>query len=421
MRIILYTGKGGVGKTTTSAATALRLADRGLKKLLLSTDSAHSLGDALGLQLSGEPSPIAPGLDAVQIDTQRRFEAAWHEVQRYLLELLNQGGVDPITAEELTVLPGIEEVLALLAVRDYAEHGRWDVLVLDCAPTAETLRLLALPEALAWYLQRVFPLHRTLARGIRPLTALLGRGSAIPPESAFDAVLRLTDELAGVRAMLADPRLCSVRLVLTPEAVVTAKARRTFTALALYGYQVDEVVANRIFPAAPDGSAWQQSWVSAQATELAAIRDSFAGLPLRQLGYRPREPIGLTALREVADELYGAQPGSDPAASVEAGPLLSVTVLAEPDLTEQDGTGQDRTGQDVIGPRYQLSVNLPLAERGEVSASRSGDELIVTVAGNRRVLALPSGLRRCEVTGGSVGDGQLVLWFRPDPRFWRPA
>jgi arsenite-transporting ATPase len=399
VRIILFTGKGGVGKTTTSAATALRLADRGLKTLLLSTDSAHSLADALAVTLTGEPIAVAPGLDAVQIDTQGRLEAAWHELERYLLDLLSQGGVDPITAEELTLLPGIEEVLALLAVRELAEQGRWDVLVLDCAPTAETLRLLALPEALSWYLQRVFPLHRKLAKGMRPLSALLGRGSAIPPESAFDAVVRLAEELAGVQQLLADPQVSSVRLVLTPEAVVTAEARRTFTALALYGYRVDEVVANRVFPQSPDGSAWQRSWVSAQASELAAIEDSFAGLPIRQVAYRPGEPVGLGALREVAVELYGDEPGLDPAAITDAGPLLEVTAV-----TDQE---------------FQLSLHLPLADKGEVAASRSGDELIVTVAGHRRVLALPSVLRRCEVVGGSVADGRLLLRFQPDPRYWR--
>jgi arsenite-transporting ATPase len=402
VRVLLYTGKGGVGKTTTSAGTALRLADRGVKTLLLSTDAAHSLADALGQPLGPEPTPVAPGLDAAQLDTQRRFEAAWHELERYLIELLSQAGTDSITAEELTVLPGIEEVLALLAVHELAGRGRWDAVVLDCAPTAETLRLLALPGALGWYLQRVFPLHRTLARGLRPLTALIGRPGAMPPDSVFDAVLGLSQQLAAVQAMLTDPAVTSVRLVLTPEAVVTAEARRTFTALALYGYQVDEVVVNRVFPDSVDGSDWQRSWVTAQHKQLTAIEDSFAGLPLRRVPYRPVEPVGLPALREVADELYGAQPGSDPAALAEAGPLMELSEQAE----------------DADGARYRLSLNLPLADRGEVSASRSGDELVVTVAGHRRVLALPSVLRRCEVTGGSVADGRLVLRFRPDPRLW---
>ncbi len=405
MRIVLFTGKGGVGKTTTSAATALRLADRGLKTLLLSTDSAHSLADALGLRLGGEPTEVLPGLDAVQIDTQQRLEAAWRDLEGYLISLLTRGGLDPVSAEELTVLPGIDEVLGLLAVRQLADSGRWDALVVDCAPTAETLRLLALPEALGWYLQRVFPVHRKLARGVRPLTALLGRGDAIPPEAAFDAIVRLADELASVQAMLADRAVSSVRLVLTPEAVVTAEARRTFTALALYGFRVDEVIANRVFPATDGGSDWQRGWVAAQAEQLAAIADSFAGLPVRQAGYRHREPVGLAALREVATDLYGDLPGADPVAvGGDAGPLMTVRA------GEGDGLDQE----------FLLTLALPLAARGEVRASRSGDDLIVTVLGHRRVLALPSVLRRCQVSGASVSDGELILRFRPDPQYWRP-
>jgi arsenite/tail-anchored protein-transporting ATPase len=404
MRVILFTGKGGVGKTTTSAATAFRLADRGMKTLLLSTDSAHSLSDALDLPLSGEPIEVVSSLHAVQIDTQRRFEAAWHELQRYLLELLAQGGADPITAEELTILPGIEEILALLAVRDLAASGRWDALVVDCAPTAETLRLLALPEALGWYLQRVFPLHRNLARGMRPLATMLGRGGAIPPNAVFEAILRLADELDSVRALLIDPEVTSVRMVLTPEAVVIAEARRTFTALALYGYRVDEVVANRVFPSqAGHSSGWQRHWVAAQAEQLAAIEESFAGLPVRRLTYRAGEPIGAEALRAVAADLYGPLPGDDPGQLRTGVQLLTVS---------SDPAGEDDR------PGFTLTMLLPLAARGEVEATRSGDELVVTVGSHRRVLTLPSVLRRCSVSSGSVTDGRLVLQFVPDPQRW---
>src|SRR5579875_1032667 len=215
MRVVLFTGKGGVGKTTTAAATALRLADRGVKTLLLSTDTAHSLADALCAELADEPSEVAPGLSALQLDTQGRLEAAWRDVQGYLLDLLTRSGVDPITADELTVLPGVDEVLALLGVRELAASGDWDAVVVDCAPTAETLRLLALPEALGWYLERVFPAQRRFARSIRPFAALLGRGDTIPPDDLFAALVRLADELAGVRELLADPATTSVRLVLT--------------------------------------------------------------------------------------------------------------------------------------------------------------------------------------------------------------
>ncbi|MGH8860494.1 MAG: ArsA family ATPase, partial [Jatrophihabitantaceae bacterium] len=308
MRIVLFTGKGGVGKTTTASATALRLADRGMKTLLLSTDVAHSLADALDVVLDGEPTEVAPSLWAVQIDTQSRFEAAWRDVQSFLIDMLARSGVDPITADELTVLPGVEEVLALLAVRELAIAGDWDALVVDCAPTAETLRLLALPEALTWYLHKVFPAHRRLAKGIRPIATLLGRGEVIPPDNLFEALLRLNDDLAGVQQLLGDPAITSVRLVLTPESVVAAEARRTFTALALYGYSVDLIVANRVFPSGED--EWRAGWARAQQAQLAAIRESFAGLPVRELPYRSSEPVGADALREMAEALYG---NGDPA------------------------------------------------------------------------------------------------------------
>lgn len=410
MRIVLFTGKGGVGKTTTSAATALRLADRGVRTLLLSTDSAHSLSDALDLPLTDEPVAVAPRLHAVQLDAQRRLEGAWREIESYLVGMLVQGGMDPVSAEELTVLPGVEEVLALLAVRELAAGEQWDALVLDCAPTAETLRLLALPDALGWYLQRILPMYRVLARGARPLAALLGHGATVPPDAVFEAITTLAADLAEVRALLTDHRKTSLRLVLTPEAVVLAEARRTFTALALYGYQLDDVVANRVIPRSPSASTWQQGWIDAQAEQLAAIGDSFAGLPVRRASYLPGEPIGCTALREVATELYGDLDGPaavDPLTTVAAADLMSVTAVP---ARAEDGE-----------PEFLLTLALPLAATADVQASRSGDDLIVTVTGHRRILALPSVLRRCVVVNGSVADGRLTLRFRPDPRDWRPT
>lgn len=389
MRIVLFTGKGGVGKTTTASATALRLADRGVKTLLLSTDTAHSLADALDVPLTGEPTEVVPSLWAVQIDTQSRFEAAWRDVQNFLTDLLSRGGVDPITADELTILPGVDEVLALLAVRELAMAGDWDALVVDCAPTAETLRLLALPEALTWYLQKVFPAQRRIAKGMRPIAAVLGRRDVIPPDSLFDSLLQLNDDLAGVRQLLGDPEVTSVRLVLTPEAVVAAEARRTFTALALYGYSVDLIVANRVFPAGDD--EWRQGWARAQQTQLASIRESFAGLPLSALPFRACEPVGVTALREVGSALYGELPGHDPAAAGAPTGLLKV---------------------DIDGSQYVLRMSLPLAERASVDAVRAGDDLVVTVGGHRRVLTLPSMLRRCVLVGGEFDGTQLRVRFR---------
>ncbi|MDQ6849304.1 MAG: ArsA family ATPase [Actinomycetota bacterium] len=392
MRLVLFTGKGGVGKTTAAAATALHLAERGVKTLLLSTDVAHSVADALDVPLTGEPGEVAPSLWAVHIDPQSRFEAAWRDVQVFLVEMLSRSGVDPITADELTILPGVEEVLALLAVRELALAGNWDALVVDCAPTAETLRLLALPEALSWYLQKVFPAQRRLVRGIRPIATMLGRGEGFPSDNVFAALLRLNDELAGVRQLLGDPSVTTARLVLTPESVVTAEARRTFTALALYGYSVDLIVANRVFDA--DGDAWRAGWARAQQKQLALIRESFAGVPVAEVPYRGTEPVGAPALREVAAALYG---GSDPLA---VGPVR--------ELLRVEPAGED----------FVLSLALPLAEKGAVDAARVGDDLVVTVAGHRRVLSLPSVLRRCAVVGGGFDGTTLRVRFRPDPRVW---
>ncbi len=390
MRVLLFTGKGGVGKTTAAAATGAEIARRGSKTLVLSCDPAHSLADALAVPLGPEPTEVDTGLFAMQVDTQRRFELRWSELQRYLADLFAKGGANPLQAEELTVLPGADEVLALLELRDQAASGRWDALVVDCAPTAETLRLLALPDALSWYMERVFPTHRRVLRGLR-LTRL--GGAALPGESVLDAFGALHEELADVRGLLAEPTTTSVRLVLTPESVVVAESRRTLTSLALYGYRVDSVVANRVFPAG-DGDPWLASWARAQAGQLADVRASFAGIPVRTLTYRPAEPVGLPALLDVAAELYGPD---DPLGPPAAGELVTV---------QADGDG------------YLLQVALPLATRDDVALARSGDELVLTVGGHRRLLSLPSVLRRCSVGGARFADGRLAVRFAPDPALW---
>jgi arsenite/tail-anchored protein-transporting ATPase len=393
VRVLLFTGKGGVGKTTAAASAAALAASRGRKTLVVSTDAAHSLGDALGTALGPEPTEIDAGLYGMQVDAQRRLEETWREVQDYLLSVLERSGVNPLEAEEMTVLPGAEEVLALLAVRDQVASGRFDAVVVDCAPTAETLRLLALPEALGWYMERIFPAHRRVARALNPLLTRTG-SAAVPSDTVFEAVQRLHGELAEVRALLTDSRSASVRLVLTPEAVVVAEARRTLTALALHGYRVDAVVANRVFPA-EGADEWRAGWVAAQQVQLDDVRASFAGLPLHLTPYRASEPLGLDELTRVGVETYG---DDDPMA------------LAEPvdELVRVDRTDDG----------FNLSLALPLADRSAIDLVRSGDELVVTVGGQRRLLALPSALRRCDVTGAALRDGRLGVSFVPDPALW---
>jgi arsenite-transporting ATPase len=361
--------------------------------LVLSTDAAHSLSDMLGVGSGDDPVEVEPGLCIAQVDTQRRFERSWAEVQNYLLSVLDSAGVDPIEAAELTVLPGAEEVLALLEVRDQVRSGRWDLVVVDCAPTAETLRLLALPEALGWYMDRVFPIERRVVRSLRPI---LGRvaGVPMPRDKVFDAVERLHEELAEVRAVLTDVGT-TVRLVLTPESVVVAEARRTLTSLSLYGYRVDAVVANRVFPTG-GADGWRSGWVQAQAAQLADVESSFAPLPVHRAPYLPVEPVGVESLVVLAQALYGdADPAAEPAAD---GPLAV-----------------ERSGDELI-----LTLALPFADREDMGLVRKGDELVVTVGSARRVLALPSALRRCTVAGAALRDGQLRVRFEPDPALWRP-
>ncbi|HYT10165.1 MAG TPA: ArsA family ATPase [Mycobacteriales bacterium] len=394
MRVVLFTGKGGVGKTTAAAATAALLAARGRKALVVSTDPAHSLADALGVPLGPEPREVQTGLAGMQVDAQRRFERSWAAVREWLGGVLAHGGLDGLAAEELIALPGAAEVCALLEVRDQVTHGPWDAVLVDCAPTAETLRLLALPEALSFYMEQVWPTHRRVVRSLRPVLGRLAGDPSLPPDEVLDAVGRLHGELGDVRSLLAAPELTTVRLVLTPETVVVAEARRTLTALALHGLPVDSVIANRVFPAEVGESRWGAAWRSSQQSALAELAESVAGLPVRQASYRPAEPVGLRSLLEVARELYGSD---DPLAFAAAPETMTV---------EHDGE------------EYVLRIALPFVRRSDVQLVRSGDELVVTVGEQRRRLALPSGLRRCIAVGASAGQGAVLVRFRPNPELW---
>ena len=384
MRILLFTGKGGVGKSTIAAGTSALAAAGGQRTLVLSTDAAHSLADAFGTPVGSDPTPVADNLFVQQVDAQLRFEQSWSEIQGYLLSVLDVAGVDPIAAEEMTVIPGAEEVLALLELRLHALSGEWDAIVVDCAPTAETLRLLALPEALGWYMQRVFPVERRVVKALKPVLSRAA-GVPMPEESVFDAVERLHFELDEVRSLLSGSH-ASVRLVLTPENVVLAEARRSFTTLSLFGYRVDGVIANRVFPS-EGADDWRAGWVTAQDAVLAKVEQSFAGLPLWRSVYRRGEPVGVEALAELAADVYG---DDDP--------------LAAP-----VGEGPFRITRNRAGA--QLSLSLPFVSRAEVDLARNGDELVLTVGSYRRLLTLPSGLARYRVAGARVEEGELQVRF----------
>ena len=387
-RTLLFTGKGGVGKTTVAAATALRCADAGKRTIVISTDPAHSLGDAFDVDLDSRPREIVPNLWGQQLDAQERMEESWGEIKAYLQEVFNWAGVDAIEAEELSVIPGLDEVFALTDIKTYAESGDWDVLVVDCAPTAETIRFLSLPDILSWYMDRVFPMGRRVNRVLGPV---LSRVTNLPVagDQVFGATQRFYERLDGVKALLADPVNTSIRLVVNPEKMVIAEARRTYTYLSLFGYRVDAVIANRLLPDAIS-DPWFDQWKAIHAAHLAEIDTQFAPLPVLRAELVAHEPVGIDRLRAFSDALYG---DIEATAVLHEGEPLSVS--------RHQGS-------------YVLALELPFADRDELEVGRHGDELLVRVGPYRRSILLPDSLRRREVTGARLRIGVLRVTFAGD-------
>ncbi len=383
-KVLFVTGKGGTGKTTVAAATALRVADLGARTLVVSTDAAHSLGDVLGRTVGADPTPVTATLSAQEIDSQQVFDRSWSTVRTYLQELLEWAGAESVRAEELAVVPGLDELLALRKIADNVADG-WDAVVVDCAPTAETVRLLALPSTLRTYLDRVLPAHRRLARRVAPV---LRRTASLPPapSGVLDAVLELTDELGQLHDTLADPTRASVRLVTTPESMVVAETRRVWSYLGLFGYAVDSLVVNRVVPdASSDG--WLRRLRAAQEPHLAEIGRLFPDLGRALAPIRPGEVTGVVELRDFAAEIYGAH---DPLAWPSAvGPRASETPPGS----------------------HVLTMPLPGVTGDEVQLARSGTVLLVTIGPFRRSLPVPPHLQGRRATGARVANGQLEVEF----------
>jgi arsenite-transporting ATPase len=381
VRIIVFTGKGGVGKTSVAAATALKIAQSGARTLVMSTDPAHSLADAYEAEITPELTEIAPNLFGQQIDAQQRLEQHWREIQEYMTEFLSWAGADPVAAEEIIALPGIEEVFSLTDLRRHDESGAFDCVVIDCAPTAETLRLLSLPEIARWYIERIFPIERRVVKVVRPV---LERMTSMPVarDKVFGAIERLYRNLREVGEILTDAKRSSIRLVVNPEKMVIAEARRLFTYLALFGYRVDAVVANRLLPDSVEDPYFAK-WKKIQATHLDAIRESFEPVPVLTARLYEEEMVGPGLLRELGDEVYADR---DPAAILHTEEPMRVVA----------GTKG----------RMVLELKLPFAE-GRLDLTRKDDDLIVTIGNYRRSIMLPQSLRRRQVTGAEF-DGPLL-------------
>ncbi len=387
MRIILVTGKGGVGKTTVAAATAIVAADMGYRTLVMSTDPAHSLADAFGSPLGDEPTRVVANLDAQQIDSQKRLEDSWGDVRDHLTELFDWSGLKGIEAEELTVFPGMDELFSLVSVREHAGSGAYDTIIVDCAPTAETLRLLSLPDVMAWYMDKMFPLSRRVVKVVRPVISKMS-SMPVADDAVFEAVANFYERLDGIRELLRDPETTTARIVMNPEKMVIAEARRTYTYLGLFGYGVDSAIVNRVLPDAVEDPYFAQ-WRDIQKGHLAAAEEGFRGTDIRHLRLFETEMVGPDLLRKVGQELYG---DTDPTER-----LSEVHPLRIDDVPDSD---------DVV-----LTVSVPLAVKGDVGVMRHDDEVFITIEPYRRSIVLPDSLRRRTIKRAKLTDGELRIVF----------
>ncbi len=385
VRILVHTGKGGVGKTTVAAATALRCAERGQRTIVLSTDAAHSLGDALDTRLGAEPLQIAPHLWAQEVNALHEMERNWGRVQQYLTDLLAWQGFEGLTNEELTVMPGTEELFALLRIKGHAESGAYDTVIVDAAPTGETLKLLSLPDVMSWWMERLFPTVRRMAKMMRPVVRRV-TSMPVAGDDVFESVDTMVARLTAVRDLLTNPAITSVRVVVNLERMVIREAQRSLTYLSLFNYLVDGVVINRVLPAGGDGALYD-SLRETQAKYQRVIDESFGPLPRFTAPYFTEEIIGVPLLSRVADELYGDR---DPAQFFYHG---------QPQRIEQEG--------DAI----VLILDLPFTEMEAVDLHQRGDELDIQVGWHKHHVMLPDMLARRTATGARMRDGALRIRF----------
>lgn len=388
MRIILYTGKGGVGKTCVAAATALQLADAGRRVLVASTDMAHSLGDAFDRTVGSTPTSIAPNLDALEIDPVVAGRKAWGRLQEYMRSVMTShadGAAAGIESDELLIFPGLEELLSLSALLDIDDAGDYDVLVVDCAPTGETLSLLKYPERFGSFIEEALPLKRAALKVGRPVIERVMK-VPMPQDDLFDELSQLVDRLTRLRALLVDDDRVSLRVVTTAERIVVKEAKRAFAWLQLYGYNVDAVVANRLYPDEAL-SGYFERWTELQRASLEEIGESFAGVPVLRLMLRHGELRGVDGLRVAAAELYE---GIDPEPVLARGETARIFACGEV---------------------LELRLSVPFFEKCDLDLQQDGDVLVVALRNQTRRIPLPERLRGREVIGARYEDGQLTVRF----------
>jgi arsenite-transporting ATPase len=384
-RVLLFTGKGGVGKTTSAAATALRAAEQGKRTLVLSSDPAHSLADALDRPLGPEPQEIVPDLFAQEVDLYYSMRKHWGNIRELMLTAFKWQGVSEVAAEELAALPGMNEGSVLLWLEEFVASGAWDLIVVDSAPTGETLTMLTLPQATEWWLTKAFPFQKM---AIKAAGLAVRKTTGIPLDRGYEELQRMFEKLQTIQKVLSDPAVSSVRLVANPERMVIEEARRAYTYLQLYGYPIDAVVVNRILPEEAATGPFGR-YVERQRAYLDEIEATFAPLPILRVPHLGEEVFGLDLLRRIGDALYG---DTDPTAVLHAERSYEVTKDAD---------------------AYVLRVRLPIAHVGDLSVKQYGDQLVMQIANQRRNWLLPKFLAFYKLAETRVGDGWLRARFVP--------
>jgi arsenite-transporting ATPase len=394
MRILLYTGKGGVGKTSISAATAIRCAELGYRTAVLSVDPAHSLGDSFDVRIGNKLTALAPNLWGQEIDLLSQMDQYWGRVQGYLNALFAWQGMDGLVAEETAVLPGMEELASLMQITALADSGQYDVIVIDAAPTGSTLQLLSFPDVARWYMEKIFPFQRRTIQLARPVMKRFS-DMPIPDEDVFDSIEELVIYLERMSQLLGDGNVSSVRVVLNPEKMVVKEAQRAYTYLNLYGYSVDAVVCNRVFPLSLE-DAYFDGWKNAQAANLQLVHECFQPLPIFEIPFFDREVTGMEMLRHMANTVFGA----NPVRGGEGDPSRKFFVGKSQEIFLRDD-------------HYVLSLALPLIDRSEVNLHRSVfDELVVRIGNWKRNISLPLGLAKLDIDGAKYEDDRLNILFK---------
>jgi len=385
MRIIIYTGKGGVGKTSIAAATAVKMAKQGKRTLILSTDAAHSLADSLDMRIGPEPVSISENLWGQEVNSLRETEKNWGIVQGWLTALLDKAQLTDIATEEMLVFPGMEELFSLLQIKEHTQSGKYDVVVVDCAPTGETLRLLSYPNVLNWWLEKMFPNERRLIKLVRPVAKFINNVD-LPSDDVLDSVEQLARSLEELQRIVLDPEMTSVRLVLNPEKMVLAEAKRSFTYLNLFGFNTDAVIVNRVLPNEA-GEGFFAYWRDIQKKYEEEIIMNFQPLPILKAPMMPKEVIGLPVLEELADIVFKDQ---NPSTILYRGRTEKIR--------EEDGG-------------MVLELSIPFVEKSDLDLTQTGDELTVNAGAYKRKVILPRPLIGRQVTGAKFSEDRLLIRF----------